>query len=98
KLAEFLEEAMASLDDEKKRPHMREVAEIYLSSQRDPTRAGAIIDIIRQARPTDPVALLAQARIAFQARDFDQLAALSRIEGIEEGVARDIRRVAADAL
>ncbi|OIP38189.1 MAG: hypothetical protein AUK47_12380 [Deltaproteobacteria bacterium CG2_30_63_29] len=97
-LASFLFDGTEDMVELRARTYRREVAEIYLSAIRAPERAAAIVDWIRSTRPNDPIALLNLARISFQAKDFDQLAALSRIEGMDPKVAADIHKVAADAL
>ena len=97
-LIAFMADLAKELEGPRRRVLTREIIEISLSALREPEQAAPYLKEIREERPEDPIALRSQVRLAFQTRDLDLLASLSRLEGLPDDLTHDTHRVAADAL
>lgn len=97
KLADFLSKTCVNWG-EMKRLGQREVVEIYITGLEDAQRAQAMLDVLIEERPKDPLLLLQAVNVCRLNNDIDKLAALSRISNLGVNSNRDIQRAAAEVL
>jgi tetratricopeptide (TPR) repeat protein len=100
RLADFLAKRAEQLQGTAQVVMLRELAEVYLSGLRQHEQAAQVLERILALHPNDPIARLSMARVLARRKDWDAFSQLGlrRIDGVDDAIQLDIRRLVAESL